>query len=213
LLEVLLIRIAAKVWQKWLWLGSARRPRAFYEWESLDESRHLVLDSSLMKATNINQEGFDRFLACLDADREKAGLEYERIRGRLLLYFQCRNLAQAEDCADEALNRVMDKLGAGETIREPAQYVFGIARLILLEVTRQQSRRQEIEGHTLVTEPAPEAELEQNARLACLRGCLQRLPPEQRDLLLQYYQEEKRAKINLRQQLAERYGIDLNSSS
>lgn len=164
-----------------------------------------------MKTKAINQEGFDRFLACLDADREKAGQEYERIRGRLLLYFQCRNVTQAEDGADEAMNRVIDKLNAGEEIRDPVQYVFGIARMVLLEITRQQARHQEIEDTTLVSTPEDEDNEELNARLVCLRRCLQKLTPEQRDLITQYYEEEKRAKINLRQQLAERFGIDLNT--
>lgn len=164
-----------------------------------------------MKTQAINQAGFDQFLACLDADRDKAGQEYERIRGRLLLYFQCRNIAQAEDGADEAINRVILKLSAGEEIREPVQYVFGIARMVLLEITRQQARHEEVEDTTLVTNPPDDDDEELHARLGCLRHCLQRLPSEQRELITQYYEEEKRAKINLRQQLAERFGIDLNT--
>lgn len=164
-----------------------------------------------MNTKSINQEGFDQFLACLDAEREKAGHEYERIRGRLLLYFQCRNIAQAEDCADESINRVISKLSAGEEIRDPAQYVFGIARMVWLEITRQQARHQEVEDNTLVSNPQDEDDEELHVRLACLRRCLQSLPPAQRDLITQYYEEEKRAKINLRQQLAQRFGIDLNT--
>ncbi len=128
-----------------------------------------------MKTKALNQEGFDQFLACLDANREKAGQEYERIRGRLLLYFQCRNIAQAEDGADEAINRVIGKLNAGEEIRDPVQYVFGIARMVLLEITRQQARHQEIEDATLVSQPQDEEDEELQARLGCLRRCLARL--------------------------------------
>ncbi|MFN7930674.1 MAG: hypothetical protein U0Y68_22680 [Blastocatellia bacterium] len=164
-----------------------------------------------MKTQTINQEGFDLFLNCLHTDREQAGLEYERIRGRLLLYFQCRNIAQAEDGADEAINRVILKLSAGEELRDPVQYVFGIARMVLLEITRQQARHQEVEDTTLVSEPPDDDDEAVQIRLACLRRCLQNLSAEQRDLITQYYEEEKRAKINLRQQLAARFGIDLNT--
>jgi DNA-directed RNA polymerase specialized sigma24 family protein len=45
----------------------------------------------------------------------------------------------------------------------------------------------------------------------CLRRCLQSLPADDRDLITQYYQEQKRAKINLRQELARRFEIDLNA--
>lgn len=164
-----------------------------------------------MKTQSINQEAFDLFLNGLNTDRDKAGLEYERIRGRLVLYFQCRNIAQAEDGADEAINRVILKLSAGEDVRDPVQYVFGIARMVLLELTRQQARHQDVEDTTLVSEPPAEDDEAVQLRLACLRRCLQNLSPDQRELITQYYEEEKRAKINLRQQLAERFGIDMNS--
>lgn len=164
-----------------------------------------------MKTNSINQEEFDQFLARLDADREKAGLEYERIRGRLLFYFQCRNIAQAEDCADEAINRAISRLHEGEDIRDPVKYVFGVARIVLLEITRQQMRREEIEDHTLVTSPQDDDDEELQLRLVCLRRCLQNLSSDQRELITQYYEEEKRAKIALRQQMAQRFGIDLNA--
>jgi RNA polymerase sigma factor (sigma-70 family) len=164
-----------------------------------------------MKTNLISKEEFDLFLARLDADREKAGLEYERVRGRLLFYFQCRNIAQAEDCADEAINRAIIRLSAGEEILDPVKYVFGVARIVLLEVTRQQMRREEIADDTLVTNPQDEDDEELQIRLNCLRRCLQKLPSEQRELITQYYEEEKRAKIELRQQMAQRFGIDLNA--
>lgn len=164
-----------------------------------------------MKTNSINQEEFDQFLARLDADREKAGLEYERVRGRLLFYFQCRNIAQAEDCADEAINRAISRLSAGEEIHDPVKYVFGIARIVLLEITRQQARQEEIEDDTLVTNPPDDDDEELQIRLGCLRRCLQKLPSDHRELIMQYYEEEKRAKIELRQQMAQRFGIDLNA--
>ena len=37
------------------------------------------------------------------------------------------------------------------------------------------------------------------------------LPPESRELILEYYQEDRRAKIQLRQQLADRLHIPLNA--
>lgn len=45
----------------------------------------------------------------------------------------------------------------------------------------------------------------------CLERCMQKLTPDNRQLVLQYYQEEKRAKIDHRRQLAEQLGIALNA--
>lgn len=164
-----------------------------------------------MKVQPLNQVGFDRLLTALDVDREKAGLEYERVRGRLVIYFQARDVAQAEDAADESLNRVVAKLSAGEEIRDPVQYVFGVARVVLLEIIRQRARQGELKDYSLAAPKQEEEDEDVQARIACLRHCLQGLTADQRDLITQYYEEEKRAKINLRQQLAERFGIDLNT--
>jgi DNA-directed RNA polymerase specialized sigma24 family protein len=49
------------------------------------------------------------------------------------------------------------------------------------------------------------------AQLACLRQCLAKLTADQRELITNYYQEEKRAKNNMRQALAQRLGLDMNA--
>ena len=159
----------------------------------------------------ITQEGFDGLLYCLNEDRELAGQEYERIRGRLILYFQCRDIVQSEDCADEAINRVILKLETGQEIRDPATYVFGIARMILQESARTQRKHQAIEDDYAVSAILFDEDDDLQRRMDCLRSCLRSLPVEDRDLITEYYQEQKRAKIDLRQRLAQRFGIDMNA--
>jgi RNA polymerase sigma factor (sigma-70 family) len=165
----------------------------------------------MTREKTITQEGFDRFLSRLNEDRELAGQEYERVRGRLILYFQCRDIVRAEDCADEAINRVILKLESGLQIRDLITYVFGVARMVLLETSRSQSRHQEIEEEHMVSAAISGEDDESQRQMECLRRCLKNLPAEDRDLITQYYQEQKRAKINLRQELGQRLGIDLNA--
>jgi RNA polymerase sigma factor (sigma-70 family) len=165
----------------------------------------------MTRQSAITKEGFDIFLSRLNQDREQAGQEYERVRSRLILYFQCRDIVQAEDCADEAINRVILKLETGHQIRDLATYIFGVARLVMLETHRSQLRHQEI-GDEHMGSPRPSDEDDELQRhMDCLRRCLQSLPADDRDLITQYYQEQKRAKINLRQELAQRFEIDLNA--
>lgn len=159
----------------------------------------------------LNESAFDKFLACLDANRNRAGELYEMLRQKLVLYFQVRMVMMAEDTADEVLNRVIRKLDTGEEIREPATYAFGIARMMLLEVTRKQERHQELPDQLSIAAPSHDEEEEAEQQLLHLRQCLAKLTAEQRELITIYYQEEKRAKINLRQELAQRLGIDMNS--
>jgi DNA-directed RNA polymerase specialized sigma24 family protein len=47
--------------------------------------------------------------------------------------------------------------------------------------------------------------------LEALRGCLDRLPGRSRELMFQYYQDEKIAKIENRKALASRLNIPLNA--
>lgn len=165
----------------------------------------------MTRQSAITKEGFDRFLSRLNQDREQAGQEYERVRSRLILYFQCRDIVQAEDCADEAINRVILKLEADHQIRDLVTYIFGVARLVMLETHRSQSRHQEIgDEHPVSPRPSDEDD-ELQRHMDCLRRCLQSLPAEDRDLITLYYKEQKRAKINLRQELAQRFEIDLNA--
>jgi RNA polymerase sigma factor (sigma-70 family) len=165
----------------------------------------------MTRQSAITKEGFDRFLSRLNQDREQAGQEYERVRGRLILYFQCREIVQAEDCADEAINRVILKLETDHQIRDLVTYIFGVARLILLENHRSQQRHQVIEDEHIVSPISSDEDDELQRHMDCLRRCLQGLPADDRDLITQYYQEQKRAKINLRQELAQRFEIDLNA--
>jgi len=61
----------------------------------------------------LTKEGFDRFLATLDTDRDKAGEKYENIRLKLLKYFQwCGSVAPDID-ADETINRVTRRIEEG----------------------------------------------------------------------------------------------------
>src|SRR5437879_4928244 len=52
---------------------------------------------------------------------------------------------------------------------------------------------------------------EKEREYECLDSCLERLSPGQRELVLQYYQKDKRAKIEGRQRLAEQLGIAVNA--
>jgi RNA polymerase sigma factor (sigma-70 family) len=159
----------------------------------------------------LSEQAFEKFLACLDADRNRAGEIYETLRQKLILFFQVRTISAAEEAADEVLNRVMRKLDTGEEIREPMTYVFGIARMMLLEVTRKQERQQELPDQLSIAAPSSDEDEAMEAQLACLRQCLAKLTADQRELITNYYQEEKRAKINLRQALAQRLGLDMNA--
>jgi DNA-directed RNA polymerase specialized sigma24 family protein len=153
----------------------------------------------------ISQEAFDGLLAWLDPDRDRAAQKYETVRTRLIKIFSCRGCGEADDLADETINRVTAKLHeiVDTYVGDPALYFYGVANKVYLEYLR---RRPVIEAP-----PLRESSDDIEAEYACLEKCMDQLPPESKRLVLEYYQEEKRAKIQRRRKLAEELGIAVNA--
>ena len=59
----------------------------------------------MKKGWVLTQELFDTLLDWLDPDRERAGHRYETIRLRLIKIFTSRGCPEAEELADETINR------------------------------------------------------------------------------------------------------------
>jgi RNA polymerase sigma factor (sigma-70 family) len=165
--------------------------------------------SHLKKNWVLTQEAFDRLLTNLDADRDTAAEKYEVIRLKLVKFFEWRGCLDCEDLADEAINRVARKITEGETIENLSGYFYGVARMLHLETLREQEKaRAAFNELTPLTQETEDRESE--IRLECFNKCLQSLSDEWRELIIQYYQSEKREKINNRRELSERLGVSLN---
>lgn len=156
-------------------------------------------------------EALERLLSRLDADTQRAGERYEVIRRKLVKFFDWRGAHFPEECADETLNRVIRKLEVGETIRDIPTYCHGIARLVFLETLKNPDhRRVSLDELNLIAAPPIFREDDGSAR-ECFARCLSDLSLESRELILQYYQDERRDKINNRQAMADRLGLPLNA--
>lgn len=163
-----------------------------------------------MKAA-LTQESFAALLLFLDADRERAGEKYEELRRTLIRFFEWRGAPFPEEHADETLNRVARKLGEGIEIRNLSGYCYEVARLVFLESTKTVASRTESldsaeSGLVAPSDPAEE-QIGKELRLSCLEDCLKALPTESAELILEYYQYEKRGQIERRKALAERAGL------
>jgi DNA-directed RNA polymerase specialized sigma24 family protein len=158
-----------------------------------------------------DQEAFDRFLRILDPDRERAGEQYETIRRKLVKYFQWRECPSPEDYADEVLRRMIGKIAQGEDIQNPLTYCYGVARLVLLEGYKDRARERTAIDALSRPEPVSQPEAEPREALGCLDRCLRTLPSDNSQLILRYYEDERGAKIERRQRLAEELSIPLNA--
>jgi DNA-directed RNA polymerase specialized sigma24 family protein len=160
---------------------------------------------SMNKDWVLTKESFDALLAWLDPERDEAGRKYEGIRLRLIKIFVCRGCREAEDLADETINRVSRKLKEIESTYsgEPARYFYGVANKVHLEYLRRKPV-------PVLPPPMPVSD-DVEREYACLERCIQNLTPNNRMLVLQYYQEEKKAKIDHRKKLSDQLGIALNA--
>src|SRR5581483_4000928 len=99
--------------------------------------------------------------------------------------------ATPDEYADETMNRCARKIAEGAEIRDLATYAVGVARMLLLEMNREQARApvsldKAPEPFTLPVEPT-----EDSGRAGCLRCCLAKLSPEDREFILHYYRGDK----------------------
>jgi len=159
---------------------------------------------------SLSQEAFDTFLASLAEDRESAGQRYLEIRDNLIKFFDWRGDPFPEDHADETINRIAKRVYEREDVRNPASYYLGVARMILFEINREKARQDQ----TLRELPAASMTSytdEPESRAACLRHCLQQLPADNRELILRYYDGERRQKIDSRKKLADQLGIPVKT--
>ena len=157
------------------------------------------------KNWELSQEAFDALLGWLDPDREQAGIKYEQIRLRLIKIFTGRGCVDVEDLADETINRVTSKLNDIEKdfSGDRTPYFFGVANKVYMEYRRRKPPQ---------PPPAPPSDSERvELEYHCLERCIEELSEENRELLLQYYGVEGRAKVEHRIALAKKLGIAPNA--
>ena len=159
--------------------------------------------------SSITQESFKMLLGWLGTNDESAGEKYEKIRQRLIRIFVGRGCTEAELLADRTIDRVIAKVPqiSSSYVGEPAAYFYGVAHKIHLEWLRHQKRERE----TPFVDMGAEAGQEEGVEYTCLESCLEKLPADAREMILEYYCDEKRAKIERRKRMAEKLGISIGA--
>lgn len=155
---------------------------------------------------------FALLLDRLAADGEAAGERYEDLRRTLTRFFEWRRAPLPEEQTDETLDRIARKLGEGVEVKHVGAYAHEVARLVYLEAIKRVKRNphdqlDEIERTVTAPPDTTEEEIEKEVRLSCLDQCLTALPAENRELIKEYYRDEKRDRIDHRKTLAERLGL------
>lgn len=162
----------------------------------------------MTKKPEITQKDFDKLLDWLDKDKEVAAQKFLSIHRRLIQIFSARNAFPADELADRTIDRAIQKIDylIEEYEGQPALYFYSIANKIFLEHLRKPKAEP-------LTEDLIQKDHDYTSELYfdCLNGCLGTLTPEQRELVVSYFQHEKQTKINEHKRLAQHLGIDINA--
>ena len=159
-----------------------------------------------MRST-LTEETFSRLLHYLDPDRERAGERYQHLREVLIRFFEWRGAPHPEEHADETFDRVSRKLDPQVPIANIGGYCYEVARLVCLEALKQRGRAISIDTPGMPAFAADAAPADPDRRFGCLERCLDQLPDDQRHLILEYYRDDRRARIERRRALADRLGV------
>lgn len=159
---------------------------------------------------DITQEQFDGLLNWLDPAPQTAAETYQNFHQRLVYIFVRWKCLDAEELADETINRVARKV---PEIRDTYtgdkfHYFHAVAKWVYRE------RRNKIIDPLPPVIPAPASKSEEDEDekdYACLERCMGLQSPVNRELIIEYMTDEKRAKIDRRIELAKRLGITQNA--
>ncbi len=161
-------------------------------------------------------ERFEGLLRLLDVDRNRAGEKYEYVRRRLIKFFQWNSCFPAPELADEAFDRVEQRIADVE-ILDVVGFIWGVAKNIKQEVHKQAGKFvsiSDVAGYKLAgTQSSDEnvhEKMQQDRRIRCLQLCLQRMSSEDRELFVAYHDVRGEHTI-YRKRLAERLGLTLGS--
>lgn len=159
-----------------------------------------------MPDREITSELFESLLEWLGPTRDEGARKYEHVRNRLIAILLKKGCTDPEYLADETVNRVTLKLPEiKETyVGNPMWYFISVARLVWLESLKHKE---------FSYDNVPEQVIQPETDFAreCLRQCLATLSAEQRDLVLDYHMNNKRAKIDLHRQMAKELGLSTNA--
>jgi DNA-directed RNA polymerase specialized sigma24 family protein len=157
--------------------------------------------------STITREEFDLFLARLDGDRMRAGMQYESMRSAAVRYFARNGHADAQEWADETMDRLVRK-NFEQQIDNLNAYMYAVARWVRVENRRKLRREVPLcdSSKYLTTAGDPHAAIEQAEQREILVRSTRQLSATDAALLTAYFPSGGDAR-GCRRALAQTLGI------
>jgi DNA-directed RNA polymerase specialized sigma24 family protein len=165
----------------------------------------------MMKNWDLSEGAFFQLLARLNDDPALAGEEYEKLRNRLIYFFERKGCRIPAELGDETINRIARKIEEGHEIKDLFKFSSGVARLVLLEHWDDPKREWDQLDEKLSSPGFNDREFDDREfddhQLECMRKCLRTLSTEERDLIVKNCTLNKRGK----EELAKALGVTINA--
>lgn len=172
---------------------------------------------------SLTDEALEHLLSKLGSEREQAAEKYLKIHQKLVKLFDWRGCLEAEDLADETIDRVARLLAGGEEIlssdayplfRKAAEYIYlerlrnpGVNTVGIEDLS---SEKRDVKDSKDL-ERGRGFEGEEERRLDCMWKCLNSLPSTERDLIWEYEQKDSEMRGKERERFSESLGLSLGA--
>jgi DNA-directed RNA polymerase specialized sigma24 family protein len=173
----------------------------------------LQLECAKLKLWNLSEKAFSRLLARFNADPTLAGEEYEKLRARLIYFFQRQGCRIPAELCDETIDRLARKIEEGHTIADLSKFSFRVAWLVLQEHWDDPGRVwQPLDERLSSSETNGDHDKDlirklAEHRLECMKKCLGALPQEEQVLMVKNCSLKKDGK----EELARSMGLTINA--
>jgi RNA polymerase sigma factor (sigma-70 family) len=158
-------------------------------------------------------ESFDEILAWLHPDRDVAANMYVQLRRDLAKLFMWGRCADPEGMTDEAFDRVARKVHeVRQTYQgDPRLYFRAVANNLIKENFKKIKTQVSLDDidppkQQTISDAEESEDIEE-----CLHSCLRKLDNKKRKLILAYYSKDKQAKIDHRHDLAQQFGVSVET--
>jgi DNA-directed RNA polymerase specialized sigma24 family protein len=158
----------------------------------------------------LTSEAFEKLLDAFSSDEAEAAAAYTKLRNSLVRFFQVKGLLEADEAADETIDRVADKLNQATEIEDLRKFAFGVARFVCLEKLRKEQTRARA-AQEFYLKDFGEREFGETDEVESFRECFGALYKTDRELVAGYFEDLDFDQLaEKRKALAEREKVTLN---
>jgi DNA-directed RNA polymerase specialized sigma24 family protein len=162
-------------------------------------------------AKNLNAESYSLLLKALHSGEGDA-TALLNLRESLVRFFQIKGDADAEESADESLDRVAAKLGEAVLIEDLTKYSFGVARLVFLENLRKAQKAKKVLAEYRLEGPEGQETVDDSDDFSLMRECFAELAEDERKILHRYFADRPLVELGEKRiDLAASLGISKNT--